>query len=178
MTRPGCVLLDRDGVINEDAESYILSVEAWQPIAGSLEAIGRLTRAGIPVAVCTNQSAIARGTLSNEGLAAIHRHMQTAIARMGGALAGIFFCPHGPDAGCNCRKPAPGLINEALQQLDRQPADAVMIGDSQRDIEAASRAGVPAWLVRTGNGRQTESRQPHNLPTYDNLATAVDALLA
>ncbi|RZU99517.1 D-glycero-beta-D-manno-heptose 1,7-bisphosphate 7-phosphatase [Spiribacter vilamensis] len=176
--RPGCVLLDRDGVINEDADSYILSVEAWRPIAGSLEAIGRLTAAGIPVAVCTNQSAIARGMLSNEGLAAIHHHMRTAVAGIGGALAGIFFCPHGPEAGCGCRKPAPGLINEALRQLGCQPADAIMIGDSRRDIDAALRAGVPAWLVRTGNGRHTESRQSDNIPVYDDLAAAVDALLA
>ena len=176
--RPGCVLLDRDGVINEDTDSYILSVEAWRPIAGSLEAIARLTDAGIPVAVCTNQSAIARGMLSNEGLAAIHHHMRATVAGIGGALAGIFFCPHGPDAGCDCRKPAPGLINEALRQLVCQPADAVMIGDSRRDIDAASRAGVPAWMVRTGNGRHTESQQFDHIPVYDDLAAAVDALLA
>ena len=176
--RPGCVLLDRDGVINEDADSYILGIAAWQPIAGSLEAIARLTHAGIPVAVCTNQSAIARGMLSSEGLAAIHRHMRAAVADAGGALAGIFFCPHGPEAGCECRKPAPGLVNDALRQLDCQPAEAVFIGDSQRDIDAAARAGVPAWLVRTGNGRQTEAQYGGDIPVYDDLAAATDALLA
>ena len=177
--RPGCVLLDRDGVINEDADSYILSIAAWRPIAGSLEAIARLTRVGIPVAVCTNQSAIARGMLSSEGLAAIHQHMRAAvIAAGGGALAGIFSCPHGPDAGCDCRKPAPGLVHQALRQLDCQARTAVLIGDSQRDIDAAAAAGVPAWLVRTGNGRQTESQQGDAIPVYDDLAAAVDALLA
>ena len=176
--RPGCVLLDRDGVINEDSDRYILSVAAWQPIAGSLEAIARLTDAGIPVAVCTNQSAVNRGMLSGEGLAAIHRHMRTAITDAGGTLAGIFFCPHGSEAGCHCRKPAPGLINEALRQLGCPPGNAVFIGDSQRDIDAATRAGVPAWLVRTGNGRQTESFKADDVPVYDDLAAAVDALLA
>ena len=175
---PGCVLLDRDGVINEDSDTFILSVASWRPIAGSLAAIARLTDAGIPVAVCTNQSAIARGMLSYSGLMAIHRHMHTAVAGAGGVLAGIFLCPHGPDAGCYCRKPAPGLIKDALQQLRCQPEDAVFIGDSQRDIDAAARAGVPACLVRTGNGRQTEILGADDVPVYNNLAAVVDTLLS
>lgn len=176
--RAGCVLLDRDGVINEDADSYILSVAAFQPIAGSLEAIARLTAAGIPVAVCTNQSALARGMLTNDGLAAIHRHLQTAVSDAGGALAGIFFCPHGPGEGCHCRKPAPGLIHQALHQLDCRAEDTILIGDSQRDIDAAARAGVSAWLVRTGNGQRTEAQQTGDVPVYDDLAAAVETLLS
>ena len=174
---PGCVLLDRDGVINEDSDDFILNVASWRPIPGSLEAIARLTEADIPVAVCTNQSAIGRGMLSRSALTAIHAHMQAAVTSAGGMLAGIFVCPHSPDTGCRCRKPAPGLINDALNRLDCAARDAVLIGDSQRDIEAALNAGVPARLVRTGNGQRTKTLVADDIPVYDDLATAVEALL-
>lgn len=174
---PRCVLLDRDGVINEDADMGILDVAAWRPLPGSVGAIARLTAAGIPVAVCTNQSAIARGYLSEATLHRIHARMAAVIESAGGRLEAVRYCPHGPDDGCRCRKPAPGLIEQALARLDCRPTDAVMIGDSRRDLEAAARAGVAAWLVRTGNGRATASEVDPAVPIHDDLAAAVEVLL-
>jgi D-glycero-D-manno-heptose 1,7-bisphosphate phosphatase len=176
--RPRCVLLDRDGVINEDAERGILDTAAWQPLPGSVAAIARLTATGIPVAVCTNQSAVARGYLSETTLRGIHARMATVIESAGGRLEAVFYCPHGPDDGCRCRKPAPGLIEQALARLDCPPAQAVMIGDSRRDLDAAARAGVPGWLVRTGNGQATAREMGAVVPVHDDLMAAVEAMLS
>ncbi|MEX0431462.1 D-glycero-beta-D-manno-heptose 1,7-bisphosphate 7-phosphatase [Spiribacter insolitus] len=176
--RPRCLLLDRDGVINIDSTDYILSVDEWQPIPGSLEAIAQLTHAGVKVAVCTNQSAVGRGMLSEEMLERIHQHMREAVTAAGGQLSGIFFCPHSPEARCNCRKPAPGLIQQALQHLGCAEEAALFIGDSQRDLEAARSAGVEAWLVRTGNGRETEASLDEAMVVYDDLASAAKKLVS
>lgn len=177
--RPRCVLLDRDGVINVDSEAYILDVDDWRPIPGSLEAIARLSHAGIQVAVCTNQSAVGRGMLSMDGLARINAHMREAVKAAGGQLSGVFFCPHAPGDSCPCRKPAPGLIRQALAALDCPAAAALFIGDSQRDLDAARRAGIAAWLVRTGNGRRTEAEAAltADAAVYDDLASATRAIL-
>jgi len=172
-----CLLLDRDGVINVDSTDYILDVDEWNPIPGSLEAIAKLTHAGIRVAVCTNQSAVGRGMLSGETLERIHGRMREAIIAAGGQLSGIFFCPHVPEARCNCRKPAPGLIQQALEELNCAADAALFIGDSRRDLEAARRAGVEAWLVRTGNGRATEVSLTDRPAVYDDLASAAEKLL-
>ena len=172
-----CLLLDRDGVINVDSTDYILSVREWNPIPGSLEAIAKLTRAGVQVAVCTNQSAVGRGMLSPETLEQIHRRMRDAIIAAGGQLSGVFFCPHAPEARCNCRKPAPGLIQQALAELGCPADTALFIGDSRRDLEAARCAGVEAWLVRTGNGRVTETALTDGTPVYDDLASVAEKLL-
>lgn len=176
---PKLVLLDRDGVINVDSADYILTPDQWQPIAGSLTAIARLTAAGIPVVVVTNQSAIGRNRLSRDTLAAIHSRLKAAVAAEGGVIDAIFFCPHAPEAGCDCRKPRSGLIEEALAQLDVPARDAVLIGDSARDLEAAANAGVTAWLVRTGNGARTAAAGiPSDVAVFDDLADAIQTLLS
>ncbi len=176
---PKLVLLDRDGVINADSPDYILSPQAWQPLPGSLEAIARLSGADIPVVICTNQSAVGRGWLSEATLTAIHEKLNNAVTDAGGTIAGIDYCPHSPEVGCECRKPAPGLIKMALKRHDLAPSAALFIGDSRRDLQAAERAGVPAWLVRTGNGLTTEASLPDDTPVrvFDDLSAAVSALL-
>jgi len=171
------VLLDRDGVINADSPDHIRSVADWRPLPGSLAAIARLHEAGLPVVVCTNQSGLARGLFSPASLAEIHQHMEAAVRAAGGALAGIFVCPHGPDAGCDCRKPRPGLLLRALEALHSPAGRAVFIGDSGRDLAAAEAAGVEPVLVRSGNGSKTAARWPRPVATFDDLATAVAALL-
>jgi len=175
------VFLDRDGVINEDHGEYVVSPEAWCPIAGSLEAIARLTAAGWDVVVVTNQSSIARGLLDEPTLAAIHVTMRNAVEACGGRLTAVLHCPHHPDAGCACRKPEPGLIHEAERRLGRSARGAPFIGDKPSDVEAARRAGCRPVLVRTGHGagRDAEAAaRQHGVPVYDDLAQAVDALLA
>jgi len=178
------VILDRDGVINFDSPDYILSPERWRPIPGSLEAIARLARAGIPVAIASNQSALGRGMIDRNTFEAIHRKMLRAIERSGGNVLHAAYCPHAPDAGCDCRKPKPGLVVECLDRLGLRghPMSALMIGDSLRDVQAAHAAGVPAWLVRSGYGdadaihRRARALMP-DIPGFPDLASAVDALL-
>ncbi len=181
---PKCVLLDRDGVINADSKDYILTPSAWTALPGSLTAIADLHRYGAQVGVCTNQSAVGRGWLTTDQLDDIHRTMRRAIEHAGGTLAGIWVCPHAPDAGCACRKPAPGLILSALEQLNCSAEEALMIGDSQRDVDAAQAAGIEAWCVRTGNGLATEQQwaKAHtgsaaSVPIFDDLRDAVNTLI-
>lgn len=171
------IILDRDGVINEDSPNYIKSAEEWIPIPGSLEAIAKLTQAGITIAVATNQSGIARGFYSIETLEAIHHKMKTEVSKAGGDIAAIFFCPHGPDDQCNCRKPKPGLLNAIHQHFNQPLSNTWAIGDSLRDLQAATRAGCCPILVLTGNGKKTQSALETPVPTYANLAKAVDAFL-
>ncbi len=177
------LILDRDGVINEDSDAFIKSPDEWRPIRGSLEAIARLNHAGYRVAVATNQSGIARGLFGIETLNAIHRKLHDQLARVGGQIDLISFCPHGPDDGCRCRKPLPGLFLGIGDRLNVSLRGVPAIGDSLRDLIAASEAGATPILVRTGKGRLTEQalqKEPHfaSVPVFDDLAEAVDALLA
>ncbi|SEK79092.1 D-glycero-beta-D-manno-heptose 1,7-bisphosphate 7-phosphatase [Ectothiorhodospira marina] len=173
------ILLDRDGVINQDSPDYIKSPEEWTPLPGSLEAIARLTRAGWQVVVVTNQSGLARGLFDAATLEAIHQRMTQAVESVGGRLRGIYHCPHGPDNGCDCRKPLPGLFHQVARDLDVDLTGVPAVGDSPRDIEAATTAGCRPLLVRTGNGARAlaEGRIPQGIPAYEDLAEVVQALL-
>ncbi len=168
------VILDRDGVINEDSEAYIKSPEEWQAIPGSIEAIAQLTQAGVAVAVATNQAGLARGLFEGDALAAIHQKMEQAVEAAGGQLAGIFFCPHHPDDGCDCRKPKPGLLYEIERELNITVKGKPFVGDSLRDLEAGMAAGCEPCLVLTGNGKKTLAKLPESLrettAVFDNLA--------
>ncbi|WP_435104326.1 D-glycero-beta-D-manno-heptose 1,7-bisphosphate 7-phosphatase [Arhodomonas sp. AD133] len=175
----GLVMLDRDGVINADSPGYIRSPTQWEPIPGSLEAISRLNRSGFDVVVCTNQSGIARGLLSEDDLAAIHARMREAVRDAGGDLRGVFVCPHAPEDGCFCRKPAPGLLHQVARRLGRPVLGAWFIGDSERDLAAARAAGARPVLVRTGNGAETEaSGGAGDAIVFADLANAAEALIA
>lgn len=141
---PRWVLLDRDGVINRDSDQYIRTPQEWQPLPGALEALEQLTVAGCRLAVVTNQSGVARGYFSAATLARIHARLFSAVAAAGGRIEAVFYCPHAPGSNCDCRKPAPGLLHRAMRFLRADAARTVMIGDSQRDIDAARRCGVAA----------------------------------
>lgn len=175
------VILDRDGVINEDSPDYIKSPAEWIPIPGSLEAIARLNHAGWRVVVISNQSGIARGLFDLNTLFAIHDKMQRQCAELGGRIDGVFFCPHGPEDGCDCRKPKPGLLKEAGRRLQVDLNEVPVIGDSLRDLEAAAAAGAQPILVKTGNGAKTAASLPAKFPNvrvFDNLAAASAALVS
>lgn len=175
------IVLDRDGVINHDHPDHIRTPKAWRPIDGSLEAIARLTHAGWHVAIASNQSGIGRGLFGYGDLFAIHDKMIRMTAELGGRIDGVFFCPHAPDAGCACRKPAPGLLLEIGERLGADPGSVPAVGDAWRDVEAARAAGAIPILVRTGNGRTTEEEHRNDLAdiaVYDDLAAAAEALLA
>jgi D-glycero-D-manno-heptose 1,7-bisphosphate phosphatase len=174
------VILDRDGVINEDSDDYIKSPEEWEPIEGSLEAIARLHRAGYRILVASNQSGVARGLYSLDTLAQIHNKMLAAVRERGGEIEAIFFCPHGPDDGCRCRKPAPGLYEEIAERLKTNLSSAWAVGPSKRSGGAAPPPGARPVLVRTGKGLRTlkKSKELADVPVYADLAAFADALLA
>jgi D-glycero-D-manno-heptose 1,7-bisphosphate phosphatase len=174
------VILDRDGVINLDSEQYIKSPDEWRPIAGSLEAIARFTQAGFRVVVATNQSGVGRGLFDMAALNAIHDKMHKAVSQLGGRIDAIFFCPHAQDRGCACRKPQPGMLLEIAERFDVALAEVPVIGDSLRDLQAASEAGARPILVLTGKGERTleSGGLPENTEIHQDLATAAAALAA
>jgi D-glycero-D-manno-heptose 1,7-bisphosphate phosphatase len=173
------VILDRDGVINEDSAAYIKSPEEWIPIPGSLEAIARIHRAGWRVVVATNQSGISRKLFDPDILVRIHEKMHRSVSDAGGLIDAIFFCPHGPHDNCNCRKPRPGLFLDIARRVRISLHGVPAIGDSLQDLHAARAAGAYPILVRTGKGGGTHSVCDTSItvPVYDNLARAVDDLL-
>ena len=145
------VFLDRDGTINRDSADYIKSREEFQFLPGSLEAIKKLTQHGFAAIVITNQSAVPRKLISAMELEAVHNMMIDAAAQIGAEIKDIFYCPHMPDDGCNCRKPEPGLIYQAREKYAIDLSAAVMVGDSAKDIECAHRAGCgKTVLVKSG----------------------------
>jgi D-glycero-D-manno-heptose 1,7-bisphosphate phosphatase len=146
------IILDRDGTINEDREDFVKSPEEWVPIAGSLEAIARLNHAGWHTVVATNQSGLARGLFDMATLNAIHAKMNRALAELGGRIDAVFFCPHGPDDGCSCRKPLPGLLTTIGERYGVFLPETYAVGDSLRDLQAGVAAGCAPHLVRTGKG--------------------------
>jgi len=175
---PRLLIVDRDGVINEDSKEFIKSVAEWRPIKGSLEAIAALTAAGYRIAVVTNQSGVGRGLLDEATLEAIHEHMRAEIRAAGGAIAGVYYCPHLPEAGCECRKPRPGLLRAVERDLGLPVRGAPFIGDRASDIEAARAVGAEAVLVRTGNGVATEGLVvARGVPVFDDLSAAAQDIL-
>jgi len=154
------IILDRDGVINEDRDDYVKSVNEWVPLPGSLEAIALLNQAGYQIAVATNQSGIARGYFAITDLHAMHSKMEKLLQPLGGSIDSIFFCPHTDAHGCDCRKPAPGLMKEIALRYKRasnnQPLLGVpIVGDSLRDLQAGIALGASPHLVLTGKGQKT-----------------------
>jgi len=169
------VILDRDGVINEDSDDYIKSVDEWIPINGSLEAITRLKKAGFQVTVATNQSGLARGYFDQVTLQAMHDKLDALLAQRGVALAGIFFCPHSPSDNCVCRKPKPGLLLQIAKQFNIDLKQTVFVGDTMSDIQAARMAGARPVLVKTGKGLRTLDKYGpiDDVPVYENLTSFV-----
>lgn len=176
------VFLDRDGVICRDRPDYLKSWEEFQFIPGSLEAIRELSKNGISPILITNQSVINRGMVTEDGLAYIHGRMIDAIRQSGGRVEKIYYCPHIPENGCNCRKPKPGLIFSARKEYDLDLAAIPMIGDSMKDMLVAAEAGCGmAILVRTGKGKETEKKLEKKRVRVDyvadNLLDAVNWLI-
>lgn len=173
------ILLDRDGVINQDSHDYIKSPEEWQPLAGSLEAIALLNQHGYQVAVITNQSGLARGMFTEADLAQIHAKMQRMVLEHGGNISAVYYCPHGPDSTCGCRKPKPGLLLQCAAEHQIDLSETWMIGDSFRDLQAGIAAGAQPVLVKTGNGIKTLTEHPNfNFPVFDTLYDAAQHLIS
>nr|WP_314875326.1 D-glycero-beta-D-manno-heptose 1,7-bisphosphate 7-phosphatase [uncultured Pseudomonas sp.] len=172
------LILDRDGVINHDSDAYIKSLEEWIPIAGAIEAIAQLSKAGWTVAVATNQSGIARGYYSLQTLEAMHTRLRELVAEQGGELGLVVFCPHGPDEGCACRKPKPGMLEAIAAHYQAELPGVWFVGDSKGDLEAALAVGAQPVLVKTGKGERTLSKGvAANTLIYDDLADVARALI-
>ena len=174
------IALDRDGVINEDSDDYIKSPDEWRAIAGSLAAIRKLNKSGHKVVVISNQSGIARGRFAAKTLQLIHDKMRNELAKFGGVIDDIYYCPHHPNDNCECRKPKNKMLLEALQQYGFEPKDALMIGDSWVDVQLAKNVGCDFALVQTGKGKKTLAEHGEeliNTPVFANLAAVVEERL-
>jgi len=176
------IVLDRDGVVNQDSPFYIKTPSEWHAIAGSLDAIAKLNQAGFPVVVATNQSGVARGYFTASELENIHNKMRDDVANAGGHLDGVFVCPHGPQDDCACRKPKPGLLLQIAKHFKVVPEEMLVVGDSMRDILAARAAGCKTIvLTKTGNGEKTLAAvgidKLKDVKIFADLATFVDDFL-
>ncbi len=175
------VLIDRDGVLNEDRADYVKHPGELVLISRVGEAIARLNGAGIKVAVVSNQSAIGRGIISPDMLEQINGRLLSELARAGAKIDLFLVCTDAPGSPSERRKPAPGMLREALSHFRMVPADAVMIGDQLSDLRAAKAAGVARFLVRTGKGAQTQaSGLPADIlpvSVYDSLMEAAVSLV-
>jgi len=166
------VILDSDGVINHVADDDVTTVGNWDPIGGSIEAINRLKKAGYLVTIATNQSGIARGLYSEQELQQMHLKMTKMLETRGASIDGIFYCPHGPEANCICRKPKPGLLFQIAKKYDIDLSQTPFVGDNISDVQAAKMANAKPVLVRTGKGEYVMQNFPEALdvPVYDDLA--------
>ncbi|WP_027823606.1 D-glycero-beta-D-manno-heptose 1,7-bisphosphate 7-phosphatase [Laribacter hongkongensis] len=174
------VILDRDGVINHDRDDFVKNSLEWVPLPKAAEAIALFSQAGWRVVVATNQSGIGRGLFDMHALNAMHEKMHHLISKAGGRIDAVFFCPHKPEAGCSCRKPAPGMVLEVAERFSVKPELLWLVGDSLRDLEAVAAVGGRAILVRTGKGRKTEAagNLPAGTPVFDDLHAAAEWLIS
>lgn len=180
------VILDRDGVINQDSANFIKNQNEWIPIAGSLEAIALLNQSGFRVAVATNQSGVSRGLFDMATLNSIHDKMHRELAQVGGRIDAIFYCPHSADEHCHCRKPDTGMIEEIGKRFSLELKDVPAVGDALRDLQAFASAGCQPILVLTGKGeatlaaakQSTDKALPENTWVCADLAEAVQRITA
>ncbi|MDR9466916.1 D-glycero-beta-D-manno-heptose 1,7-bisphosphate 7-phosphatase [Marinospirillum sp.] len=175
------LILDRDGVINQDSDAFVKNADEFIPLPGSIDALARLYKAGWILAIATNQSGLARGKFTQADLDAMHSKLLRELQAVGGDLHHIAWCPHGPDAGCDCRKPKPGLLQQISWALNLDLDEAIMVGDSLRDLQAGQAAGCKeSVLVRTGKGEKTLTAGEglEGVRIVENLAELADQLLA
>ncbi|VAW94153.1 hypothetical protein MNBD_GAMMA23-2187 [hydrothermal vent metagenome] len=174
------IILDRDGVINQDSDDYIKSPEEFIPLEGSLAAIAKLKQAEYRVVVATNQSGIARELYDLDTLHRIHDKLNRLLQSEGTHLDGIFYCPHGPDDNCHCRKPKPGMYLDIAKRFNIDLTETTVVGDSLRDLQAAITVQAKPILVRTGKGERTikkHAKEISGIPVYESLADFVNSIL-
>jgi D-glycero-D-manno-heptose 1,7-bisphosphate phosphatase len=184
MSKRRAVFLDRDGTINVEVQ-YLHKVEEFEFIPGVPAALKRLKEAGFLLVVVTNQSGIGRGHYDEAALDAIHSHMHEMLAKVGASIDACYFCPHHPEHGkgdylqeCACRKPLPGMLEQAAHDLNIDLASSFMVGDKLADVEAGINAGCTSLMVLTGYGNSHASKLPAGIKAYPDLPAAVEAILA
>ncbi len=169
------VLIDRDGTINVE-KHYLSDPDHLELIPGTADAIRRLRQAGFGVCVVTNQSGIARGYFDLDRLARIHARLAELLAADGAQVDGVYICPHGPEDDCACRKPLPGMIEQAAAEHGFDPARAFVVGDKEADVGMGRAVGAVTFLVRTGYGRKTEAKGTAAHHVVDDLAAAAEMI--
>ena len=159
--KQAAIFLDRDGTINDEV-GYLDRPEKLRMLPGAARAIRLINECGLKAIVVTNQSGVARGFFDEAMVAAIHLKMQEFLAAEGARIDHFYYCPHHPTDGagsylqeCSCRKPAPGMLLRAAEELALSLNDSYIIGDTLKDIEAGGRIGVKGVLVQTGYGRES-----------------------
>jgi D-glycero-D-manno-heptose 1,7-bisphosphate phosphatase len=179
------VILDRDGVINQDSANFIKNTNEWIALPGSLDAIALLNQSGFRVALATNQSGVGRGLYDMATLNAIHDKMHKALAQVGGRIDALFYCPHTADDNCSCRKPKTGMIEDIARRFSVDLGEVYAVGDSLRDLVAFAEAGCKPILVRSGKGEETLANAklpnqslPANTIIFADLAEAVQHIVA
>jgi D-glycero-D-manno-heptose 1,7-bisphosphate phosphatase len=183
-TRPKLVVLDRDGTINEDRDDYVKSADEWVPLPGALDAIARLNHAGWHVVIASNQSGLGRGLFDMAALNAMHAKLNQSLARLGGRVDAVFFCPHAPGEQCDCRKPLPGLFRQIGERYGIDMRGVPVVGDTLRDLQAGTAVGCEPHLVRTGKSAALDSgqlaqlvAQIPNITVHGDLSAFADFLL-
>ena len=169
------VILDRDGTINEESAAFVDSPDAWRPLPGALDAIAKLNHAGWHVVVASNQSGLGRGLYEISALNAIQAKMHKLLSAVGGRIDAIFYCPHGREDGCHCRKPSPGLFEQIGERFGVELHGVPTVGDRLEDLLAGVAVGCEPHLVLTGRGAAYMGRP---LPDEFPAGTRVHADLA
>ncbi len=185
------IILDRDGVINQDRDDYVKSADECIPIEGSIDAIVRLNKAGFTVVIATNQAGLAKGKFELEDLEAMHAKITKRVEEKGGEIGAIFYCPHHPDDHCKCRKPKPGMLDAIEAEFNTSVESSYFIGDSLRDLQAAIQKACKPMLVLTGNGVRTQAQltvpglqtdapiiESEQVQVFENLAAAASFIIA
>jgi D-glycero-D-manno-heptose 1,7-bisphosphate phosphatase len=175
------IFMDRDGTVSEEI-GYMYHADLYKPFPWTGPAVRRINESGLKAILITNQSGVQRGYFKEEMVHTVHGVLQDELARHNAKLDAIYFCPHQPETGCDCRKPRPGMLLQAKQELELDLEGSFMIGDRYLDVDVGHAAGVRSILVLTGNGRAEWEKYKH-LPTQphfvaENLFEAVEAILA
>ena len=178
------VILDRDGTLNVDRDDFVKSPDEWEPLPGALEAVARLNHAGWKTVVATNQSGLARGLFDMAALNAMHAKMNALLAQCGGRIEAVYFCPHGPNDGCDCRKPLPGQFRRIGADFRVDLHNVPTVGDTLRDLQAGAALGCKTHLVRTGKAERLDAtglddllRRVPGTQVHADLAAFADALI-
>lgn len=175
------IILDRDGVINQDSDEYIKSEDEWIPIPGSIEAIADLYKNGYTICIATNQSGLARGYFTEDTLKKMHKKLTKLVNKEGGEVHSIHFCPHSPEDNCDCRKPLPGMFRRIADQFSLKDLSGVKtVGDSLRDLQAGKKLNCDTFLVKTGKGRRTldsGKTLPSNTIVFEDLREFANSII-
>src|SRR5213593_3854331 len=170
------IFMDRDGTVSDEI-GYMYHAHLYKPFPWTGPAIRKINDSGMKAVLITNQSGIERGYFSESLVHEVHEILSAELARHGAKLDGVYFCPHHPETGCDCRKPRPGMLLRAQEELGIDLSQSYMIGDRYLDVDAAYAVGAKSILVMTGNGR-TEQQKYKDLPQQphfvaENLLEAV-----